>query len=88
MTEQISKTRTVNHAPYVVEQEGKQLGVYWASSSTQAKAMHTERMTARRATPSEQIAFGRDGTEIVGMPGAEKDERQIDAFGEGGSQQQ
>lgn len=77
------KTRELKPAPYIVEDgEGKVVGRYYATSTTQAKAMHTENLSARRATTDELIEIGRNNIPVTGME-QEGDSRQIDMLNDG-----
>lgn len=80
MNDSTKKTRELKPAVYVIEDgDGNIVGRHYATSTTQAKAMHTENLSARRATTDELIDIGRRGIAVNGMVD-ETDDRQSDAF--------
>lgn len=77
------KTRTTKPKIYRVEDDAGRGSFYYATSTTQAKAMHTENLTSRLATDIEIMEIGRRGLAVVNLtPAGDSDDGQQDAFAE------
>lgn len=80
------KPRTTKPKIYRVEDGAGRGGFYYATSTTQAKAMHTENLTSRLATDIEIMEIGRRGLGVVNLtPAGDDDGGQVDAFADTGT---